>query len=72
LDLVEFNGRCEKEFVQLVADFIREEGEQTPKAIYSEAAFELNISIETAKRYLLKHTARRAEFKVTDGKVGLK
>jgi len=72
LDLTEFNTRAEAEFVKLVADFIREEGEQRVRAVLAEAAFELNISIETAKRYLLKHSARRAEFVINDGKVGLR
>jgi|GEM_PF-4803252 len=74
LDLTEFNTRAEQEFVTLVAEFVRERGENLPRVreVLAEAAFELNISIETAKRYLLKHTARRAEFVVTDGKVGLR
>jgi hypothetical protein len=31
------------------------------------AAFELNVSTETIKRYLAKHTADAAEFRVVDG-----
>lgn len=72
LDLTEFNSRAEQEFVKLVSDFIHEEGEQRIRSVLAEVAFELNISIETAKRYLLKHSARRAEFIVNDGKVGLR
>jgi hypothetical protein len=75
LDLTEFNSRAEQEFVNLVAEFVRERGENNlprVREVLAEAAFELNISIETAKRYLLKHTARRAEFVVADGKVGLR
>jgi hypothetical protein len=74
LDLTEFNSRAEAEFVILVAEFVRECGSNLPRVreVLAEAAFELNISIETAKRYLLKHTARRAEFVVIDGKVGIR
>ncbi len=74
LDLTEFNTRAEAEFVLLVSEFIRERESNLPRVreVLAEAAFELNISIETAKRYLLKHTARRAEFQVIDGKVGLR
>jgi hypothetical protein len=74
LDLTEFNSRAEQEFVNLVSEFVREREDNLPRVreVLAEAAFELNISIETAKRYLLKHTARRAEFIVVDGKVGLR
>lgn len=73
LDLSEFNSRAEQEFVSLVSEFVRERESNPPRVreVLAEAAFELNISIETAKRYLLKHTARRAEFVISDGKVGL-
>jgi hypothetical protein len=72
IDLVEFNQRAEIEFVRLITDYLKEAGELSPREIYAEASYELNISIETAKRYLLKHTARRAEFRMTGGKVVLK
>lgn len=74
LDLTEFNTRAEAEFVNLVAEFVQECGSQPPRVreVLAEAAFELNISIETAKRYLLKHSARRAEFAVTGGLVTLR
>lgn len=74
LDLTEFNSRAEQEFVALVSEFVHEREANPPRVreVLAEAAYELNISIETAKRYLLKHTARRAEFTVSDGKVGLR
>lgn len=72
IDLLEFNGRAEQEFVKITKEYIEQEGSQSVRAILAEAAFELNISIETAKRYLLKHTARRAEFKIEAGKVELR
>lgn len=72
IDLLEFNGRAEQEFVKITKEYIEQEGAQSIRSILAETAFELNISIETAKRYLLKHTARRAEFVITNGKVELR
>ncbi len=73
LDLTEFNSRAEQEFVKLVSEFVMECGSNPSVGeVLAEAAFELNISVETAKRYLLKHSARRAEFVVSDGRVGLR
>ena len=74
IDLTEFNSRAEQAFVEMVAAFVQECGSQPPRVreVLAEAAFELNISIETAKRYLLKHSARRAEFAVTGGIVTLR
>lgn len=74
LDVTEFNSQAEAEFITLVSEFVREREGNPPRVreVLAETAFELNVSIETAKRYLLKHTARRAEFQVTDGKVGLR
>ncbi len=74
LDLTEFNTRAEAEFVKLVSEFVAECGSNPPRVreVLAEAAFELNISIETAKRYLLKHSARRAEFEVVGGIVLLR
>ena len=73
IDLTEFNSRAEQAFVELVAAFVQE-CSQPPRVreVLAEAAFELNISIETAKRYLLKHSARRAEFAITGGVVTLR
>ena len=72
LDIVSFNAVAEELFVLLITDYIQTDGPQPAAAIYAEAAFELDISIETAKRYLLKHTARRAEFVIQDKMVSLK
>jgi hypothetical protein len=69
-DLTAFNTTAEERFHQLVCKLIREEGPVTVRVVQSEAAYELNISLETAKRYLGKHTARRAHFSFTaDGRV---
>ncbi|MBI4675705.1 MAG: hypothetical protein HY741_29030 [Chloroflexi bacterium] len=72
LDLIEFSSVAETEFVKLITALCGDGSSPSVREATAEAAFELNISIETAKRYLLKHTARRAEFVITDGKVGLR
>lgn len=72
IDLLEFNQTAEQEFVKIITDLCSSVGSPSVRECLAEAAFELNVSIETAKRYLLKHTARRAEFVITDGKVGLR
>lgn len=65
VDLVAFNQSAETAFVRIVTAFLSDEGQPQPvKMVLAEAAFELDISTETAKRYLLKHSARRAEFRV--------
>lgn len=71
IDLIEFNQCAEQEFVKVVTELCAG-GSPSVRECQAEAAFELNISIETAKRYLLKHTAHHAEFKVENGKVGLR
>jgi hypothetical protein len=70
LDIVSFNLGAEEYFVRwLCAKLDGEEfGAVTVGWVLSNAAFELNVSTETVKRYLMKHTADRAEFK-SDGKV---
>jgi predicted transcriptional regulator YheO len=71
-DILAFNHEAEKSFVELISELIQEDGSISYREALREAAFELNISIETAKRYLEKHSARRAEFCVDDGSVRLR
>jgi hypothetical protein len=69
-DLNAFNSAAEDAFVNLICRFIVDEGPRTVRAVMSEASYELDVSPETAKRYLFKHTARRAHFTfTTDGRV---
>jgi len=69
-DLNAFNLAAEDAFINLICKLIVEEGPRTVRAVMSEASFELDVSPETAKRYLFKHTARRAHFRFTpDGRV---
>jgi hypothetical protein len=68
-DLVGFNMKAESAFVYWLSEAIAATGGEgiPPVAVVQNAAFELGISIETAKRYLLKYTAIRAPFH-SDGK----
>lgn len=63
-DITAFNSQAERRFCELVASLLVEIGDVTPHICYQEASFELNISPATAKRYFMKHTARRARFGV--------
>ena len=71
-DILAFNHEAEKCFVKLISEFLHEDDSISYREAVREAAFELNISIETAKRYLEKHSARRAEFCIEDGNVTLR
>ncbi len=68
-----FNIQAEAAFIELVRTLIEENrGQGIPIwEVYREAAYELKVSTETAKRYLLKHSARRAEFFVFGKMVNL-
>lgn len=66
-DLVEFNRIAECEFVTIVLGLMGEYGAVRVREVCIEAAFRLDISIETAKRYMLKHSAISAEFEIEKG-----
>ena len=72
LDVIAFNQGAEERFVALVKSYLEEEGPQPVNAVLAEASFELDISPATAKRYLIKHSARRAEFVVLEKLVRLR
>jgi hypothetical protein len=72
LDVIAFNQSAEDRFVDLVSTYLHEEGPQPVNAIIAEASYELDISPATAKRYLLKHSARRATFVVQEKLVRLR
>ncbi len=71
-DILAFNHEAEKSFVKLISELLQEDESISYWEAVREAAFELNISIETAKRYLEKHSTRRAEFCIDDGSVTLR
>lgn len=63
-DLLAFNAVAESEFISFVCSYLDDYENVTQHEIIQETSFELNISPVTAKRYLLKHTARRANFAI--------
>ena len=66
VDLMSFNAGAEVQFVEIVRRLIEKGGRNTVpiSKVYQEAAYELNVSPQTAKRYLIKHSADRAELRV--------
>ena len=63
-NMVLFHDLADRKFVELVRSLIERNGGNGIQVwdIYRETAYELGISTETAKRYLIAHSARRAEF----------
>ena len=74
-DILAFNEQAERKLCLLLDELLEElqatedTGGVPVQTVYQEAAFELSISVETAKRYLWKYTARRAPYQVVDGYV---
>ena len=68
-DLVEFNHRAEYEFVRIVSNLLAasDTGAMRAREVCIESAARIDISIETAKRYLLKHSASISEFNIEKG-----
>ena len=68
-DPVMYSEYANEFFVQLVRSLIEEgNGITNAAVIYQEAAFEMKLNTESVKRYLFRHSARRAEF-MTYGKM---
>jgi hypothetical protein len=65
---VAFNHAAEKRFVEIARRLVP----CSVSHLVRETAFALDVSIETAKRYLLKHSASIAEFEVVRGIVMLR
>jgi len=65
LDVIAFNLSAERRFITLASRLVP----CTVQCLVRETAFALNISVETAKRYLLKHSASKAEFEIKQGVV---
>jgi len=72
-DLVAFNQLADEYFVHLVRELLAEVPGNKVKTVevQREASYEIGVSTETVKRYLLQHSARRAEFRVFQGYVFL-
>lgn len=73
VDPVLFNEWAEEKFVGLVRELMGESphGKVKRAEVLRECAYDLKVSVETVKRYLFKHTARKAEFREFDGWVFL-
>lgn len=73
VDAVLFNQWSEKEFVRVVLGLLGDDpnARVSKGEVLKEVAYELNLSTETVKRYLFKHTARKAEFREFQGWVFL-
>lgn len=72
LDVVAFNAEVEPQAVALWCSMLKERGSQRVGAMCVEAAFRFDVSTETAKRWLLKHSAESAEFVIQRGVVSLR
>ena len=68
LDPIGFNAGAERAFLALAVTLIAE-GTITTAELIQETAYELDISVATARRYLLKHTARHATLTIVGGHV---
>jgi hypothetical protein len=71
-DIMGFNQEAEKAFIGLLHNILVEEEKITYREALREGAYEIGISLETSKRYLEKHCARHAEFKLSEGYVILR
>lgn len=71
-DLISFNSEAERQFVEFVCSLVSEFDKLTQRDVIQETSFELNISPVTAKRYLMKHTARRAQLQIVNSFVRCK
>jgi hypothetical protein len=72
-DIVEFNRSAEAYFRTLLKEMILADGGRTGYLVaVQEIAYRLDISTETAKRYVLKYTARSAPFEIQDGLIMLR
>jgi hypothetical protein len=65
IDVIAFNSEAERRFVALLQEM---QGWDV-RRVRAEAAFRLNISPETAKRYLEKWTAPSAPFALVEGRL---
>lgn len=71
-DIVAFNQSAEAYFIFWLSKYLKKKKSVTVTWVLQNASFELDLSPETIKRYLLKHTAEKADFKQESGVVTLK
>lgn len=73
IDLVQFNRDAESAFLRVVSRMIADAGGGVPvKVILSDVSFLLDISPQTVKRYLVKHSSRFGSLVVSKGVVSLR
>jgi hypothetical protein len=74
LDACSFNQGAERHFCAWLAGKLQSEEFNAVSVawVLANAAFELDVSIETIKRYVAKHTADAAEFKSDRGMLTLR
>ena len=74
IDIVSFNAGSEPHFVDWLRRQIKASKTGTVEVswILGNAAFEVDVSIPTIKRYLRKYTADAAPFKSTGKEIGLR
>jgi hypothetical protein len=61
-DLARFNVEAEKEFQSFLCREIATFGPMEFSEAIREVAFNVNVGVTTAKKYILKHTSRQAHF----------
>lgn len=67
-DILLFNSSAEEYFLEIVCECLDEfSGKITQSESIAETAFRLNVSVVTTKRYLLKHSTKRARFEIKRG-----
>jgi len=73
-DIVAFNMVAERAAIDYLTNHIRKKGSPPFNMACALVAMELDVSIETAKRYLLKHSVDhpKAKFIIIDGLVKLR
>lgn len=71
-DIVSFNRNAERSFCNRLYQMLTLTPELSLHTVVQELSFDLDISPETAKRYLYKHTASRARFALRDGHIVLR
>lgn len=72
LDVVAFNAEVEPLAVAFLCSWLQERGQARVGQLCIEVSYRFDVSTETAKRWILKHSAERAEFEVTRGLVSLR
>jgi len=68
IDVVAFNRAAEARFVEIARRLVP----CAASHLVRETAYLLDVSVETTKRYLLKHSASNAEFEVVRGVIVLR